>query len=84
MLRQEDSARTVSRFILSLAMILAWYVLVHRRFQQADLTWMLSIAAGTTAMIALYMGERLGFGPLNRWDECASYLGLAALAHRFG
>jgi hypothetical protein len=77
------SVSTISRFALSTGVVSAWWPATWAagwRGGMAALAAMLLIAGATAGMFAVARGDRPCGASLDRWDEAAAYVALAAIA----
>jgi hypothetical protein len=81
------SASTVRRFGLCTALVVGWWLATWaagRAGGAASLGAMLLVAGASAAVLAVAAGDRPRGPSLNRWDEAAAYLALAALLRAAG
>jgi hypothetical protein len=80
------SVSTIRRFALCTGVVSAWWLATWAagwRGGMAALAAMLLIAGATAGMFAVARGDRPCGASLDRWDEAAAYVGLAAIARAF-
>lgn len=78
------STAVLSRFGVTVLLMLGWYGWLRAQSQEADLAAMALAAGATVAVVALAQREALPAGSLCRWDEATAWLGIATLARALG